>query len=510
MGGTRWAGFLFGILFLVHLLDSVDRWLLPAVLRAVTQDLKLSDTQAGWLATVLLLSFAAWSPVVGYLADRYSRPRMIALGVALWSIATVATGLARTYNQLIAARVLVGVGGATFGVIALTLLMDVFSRGVRARVLSAYYLAMPLGAALGLSGGAAVARAAGWQTAFLLAGAPGLLLALLALTLRDPIRGTSEGVELHRLALHERVGPSREDYIDLMVNSSYTYSVFGLAFSMFAIAGLVFWLPTFLTVVHELPPARVSAWLGLTMPAAMTLGMAAGGWLADRCSRVSPRALFVVPGLAMLGSIPFVLLLIFGRSQAAIGLGVFAAIALMFTNAGPCHAIIASVVMPNMRAVACAVALAATHLLGDIWSPALMGWIADTFGQPDSMATPFGQALAAIGAVPRAQPGRDPENLAAALLTAIPALALAGCVLLAGARHLPREMSLMLAKLRAVPARAAHLAAAARSSPSRPIEPPRAAGTAEAGLPVLPPGGGAGSPPFPKSENENPIQTQEP
>ncbi len=122
----------------------------------------------------------------------------------------------------------------------------------------------------------------------------------------------------------------------------------------------------------------------------------------------------------MLASIPFLLLAIFGQGERMIYLGVFMAIALMFTNAGPCYAIIGNVVMPNMRAVACAVAMAATHLLGDIWSPTLMAWVAQTFGQADSMATPFGQALAAIGAVPKAQPGHDPENLAAALLIAVP------------------------------------------------------------------------------------------
>jgi hypothetical protein len=92
-------------------------------------------------------------------------------------------------------------------------------------------------------------------------------------------------------------------------------------------------------------------------------------------------------------------------------------------------------------------------LLGDLWAPALMGWVAATFGEADSMATPFGRALAAIGAVPRAQPGHDPENLTAALLAAFPAVVIAGVVLLAGARHLPREMALMLAKLRSVPGR---------------------------------------------------------
>ena len=112
-----------------------------------------------------------------------------------------------------------------------------------------------------------------------------------------------------------------------------------------------------------------------------------------------------------------------------------------------------SVVMPNMRAVACAAALASIHLLGDIWSPSLMGWTVQTFGQTDSMATIFGKALTALGAVPVAQPGRDPENLTAGMLVVIPALLIAGIVLLSGARHLPREMALMLAKLRATPSR---------------------------------------------------------
>lgn len=450
-----WAWGLFALLFLVHLLDSTDRWLLPSVVRSLGQELALSDTQAGWLATVLLLAFAAWSPIVGFLADRYSRPRMLALGIAVWSIGTIGTSLASTYDQLVATRCLVGVGAATSGVIALTLLMDLFSRRSRARVLSGYYLAMPLGAAVGLNVGPALVRAADWHTAFLVVGAPGLLLALAVLALPDPVRGASEGVDEPRLRLHERIGPSHEDYIDLMVNSSYTYSVFALAFSMFAVAGLIFWLPSFLTLVHGIPRARAASVISLAVPAAMLVGIGVGGALVDRVSRARPRALFVIPAIALLGSIPLVLLTIFGKGQAVAVVGALGAVALVFANLGPCQAIIANVVMPNMRGVGCAVALAAAHLLGDIWSPSLMGWVADTFGQRDSMETPFGRVLASLGAIPMALPGHDPQNLSAALLTAIPALALAGAVMLAGARHLPREMSLMLAKLRAVPSRAA-------------------------------------------------------
>jgi MFS transporter, Spinster family, sphingosine-1-phosphate transporter len=277
------------------------------------------------------------------------------------------------------------------------------------------------------------------------------------------VRGSSEGVEEHRLRLHERVGPSREDYIDLMVNSSYTYSVFGLAFSTFAIGGLIVWLPSFLVVVHDVPAARANLGLAMIVPSAMIVGMVLGGWLSDRYSRVNPRALFVVPGVAMLVAIPCLLLVVFGRSESTILLGVFLTVAILFSNAGPCHAIIANVVLPNMRGVAYAVAMAATHLLGDLWSPSLMGWVSDTFGQEDAMATPFGRVLAAIGATPKARPGLDPLNLVAAVLTAIPALLIAGAVLLAGGRHLPREMALMIAKLRAAPKRGA-----AGRGPSRP------------------------------------------
>ncbi len=450
-----WAWAVFGLLFAMHLVDSAQRWLLPAVLRGVSQELRLSETQAGWLSTMLLLGFTVAAPPIGYVADRLRRSRLLAVGFALGSLATVGTGLARTYEQLQAARVLVGVGGAAFMVIALTILMDVFPRRMRGRVLAGFFLAMPIGAALGMILGATFARAAGWQTAFLAAGSPGLVLALLALALPEPVRGWSEGVDIPRLRYHEHVGPSREDYVDLMVNSSYTYSVFGLAFSSFAIAGLVYWLPTFLTTARGLTLAQADRSLGATLLASAVLGIGAGGWLADAFATSRPRMLFTLPGLAMFGSIAGVLLAIYATGMPWVLGGVFVAVGLMFLEIGPCYTIISAVVMPNMRAVACAATLSAAHLLGDLWSPTLMGWVIDTFGQRDSMATEFGQVLAALGAVPVAQPGHDPENLTAGLLAVLPALLISGVVLLAASHHLPREMALMLAKLRAAPSRKA-------------------------------------------------------
>lgn len=449
----NWAFVTFVALFLMNLLDYTDRWVLSAVLPQVRSDLKLTNEQAGWLSAWFLISYTAISPFMGYAGDRMKRTWLLAIGVGVWSLATVGSGLAHSYNQLCIARAFLGIGEATYGVIAPTILMDLFSREKRARIMSWFYLAMPLGGALGMSVGGFVGKHYGWNVAFFLVGVPGLFAAFSALFLPEPTRGQSEGVDPKKLQAHESAGASREDYIDLMVNSSYTYSVLGMAFYTFAIGGLAYWLPTFLMGSKGIEQVRATTLLGLTTLFAAIIGMTAGGWLADRLAKKNPAALFIVPGLALLASIPFIILAIYGQSVPVIYTGIFFAEALMFVNTGPCNAVIANVVMPNMRSAAYAVAIFAVHVLGDIWSPTIMGWVADTFGQRDAMSSIFGQFLTAIHAMPTVREGHDPENWTAGMLVVVPAVLLAGIVLLAGARHLPREMALMLAKLKSSPSR---------------------------------------------------------
>ena len=111
----RWAWLVVGLLFVMNLLNSVDLWLLARQLPAIRAELALTQSQAGWLSTVLLLGLAAACPPIGYLADRVRRPRLLAVGFALWSVATVSTGMAQGYEQIQVARALVGVGGAIYG-----------------------------------------------------------------------------------------------------------------------------------------------------------------------------------------------------------------------------------------------------------------------------------------------------------------------------------------------------------------------------------------------------------
>ena len=164
---ARWAIPTFVVLFLMNLLDYMDRNILYAVLPQVKTVLRLNNTQAGLLATYFLITYSLIGPVMGWAGDRALRTWLLGLGVGLWSLATVGSGLARSYGQLVLARSILGIGEATYGVIAPTILLDLFRRQQRARVLSAFYLAMPIGSGLGLALGGYVATRWDWRWAFL-------------------------------------------------------------------------------------------------------------------------------------------------------------------------------------------------------------------------------------------------------------------------------------------------------------------------------------------------------
>ncbi len=452
----RGLGLLVGLVFGMAVLDALDRWQFLALLPRIARELALPPDEASWLVTASLLGYAIAAVMIGWFVDRLHRPRLLAAGFAVWALATAGVGLASSYQGLEAARFLTGVGGACFTVAALTMLMDAFAARVRGRVLALFFLALPLGALLATTLGSSLAGATGWQEAFVVLAAPGLVLAMAAILVRDPIRGESEGIDPRRLARHQEAGPSQEDYIDLMVNSSYTYSVFGLAFATFAIAGLLAWAPAFLTVAKGVSGERAARWLGLVLLSSSTVGIAVGGLLVERFTlRCTPR-LFWIPGLAMFGAAAAVLTAIESRSPVLVLGSIWVAQTLAYFDLVPCFAILAQVVTPTMRGVGAGVALAAARLVGDLWGPGLVGYLVEMFSDRDAMATIFGRLLAALGATPVAPPGLDPQNVSAGLLVVVPALVIAGIVLLSGVRHLRREIALMAAKLRAAPRPSAH------------------------------------------------------
>jgi MFS family permease len=448
----RWAMTTFVALFAMNMLDYLDRNLLMSMQPQIKEDLAITNFQWGLLTSIFLVSYSVFGPIMGCLGDRLRRTWLLGLGVGVWSLATIGSGMARTYGHMAVARSVLGIGEATYGVIAPTILLDLFAREQRARLMSAYYVAMPLGSALGIGLGSVIASKLSWHLAFFMVGAPGVAAALLVLFLPEPVRGASEGVDTERLKAFERAGARREDYLALSKNASYIYAVLGMAAYTFAIGGMLVWVPSYLFTTRGFDQARAGTILGLVTLGAAVLGMSAGGWLADRLAKTKPEALFLVPAVAMFGSIPFVIFALLFHAEPAIFVAIFFAEALMFVNTGPCNAIIANVVQPNLRAAAYSIAIFAVHFLGDIWSPSLIGKVSDLFGDAEMMAGRLGRALNAIGAVPTQSNSQPPENIVAGLFVVVPALLLSGFLLLTGARYLRREMAQMQAKLAAVPA----------------------------------------------------------
>ncbi|RLS25785.1 MAG: MFS transporter [Planctomycetota bacterium] len=454
----QFAWRMFGVLFAMNLIDYVDRYVLNAVLPEIQQTFKMSDTQAGLMATYFLVSYSLFSPFMGWAGDRYRRTYLLAFGVGVWSLATVGTALADSAGHIALARGFLGIGEATYGVLAPTLLVDVFHRSSRSRVMSFFSLAIPLGGAIGMTLGGYVAKHGGewlpgyegWRMAFLISGAPGLLAAVCALFLPEPIRGASEGVDTAKLQAAAKIGANRLDYRDLMVNSSYTYAVFGMAMSTFAVGAIGLWMSTFLTEVRGFEKVQATTSIGLVTAGASLLGMAVSGWLADKLSQRSPKWLFLVPGLAMWLALPFMVLTILSTSKVLILGGMFVSIMFLFMNIGPCNAVISNVIPPHLRAAAFAITLFSIHFLGDIWSSPLVGYVSDMFGDPEFIESGLGKALTSIGAGATLMPdGKTYRNLTAGLLITLPAVFLSGVVMFTGARHLPREMALMLARLKA-------------------------------------------------------------
>src|SRR6185369_5030342 len=239
------ARYALALLLAVNLLNYVDRQALYAVFPLIKVDLNLSDAELGFLGSAFMLCYMLAAPVFGRLGDRTNRARMAAGGLAVWSLATMLSGVAASYRALLAARTLVGVGEASFGTVSPGLLVDYFSREHRGRILSFFYLAIPVGSAMGYVLGGQLGQAFGWQTAFLLVGLPGLVLALPLFFLNDPRQSSRQSDSLR----NEPVLPELRRF---WLNRTYVHATLSMAAMTFALGGLAQWAPSFLQRTFDL------------------------------------------------------------------------------------------------------------------------------------------------------------------------------------------------------------------------------------------------------------------
>ena len=364
----RRATYTLTVLTFINLFNYVDRFLLPAVLEPIKHDFRLTDTQLGLLNFGFLIVYTLTSPIFGTLGDKQKRPPLIAIGVALWSVATALAGFARGFASLFTARSTVGVGEAAYGTIAPALLSDQFPYEKRGRVMAVFFAAIPIGSAAGYILGGLADRAFGWRAAFWIAGFPGILLSLLILFVHDPPRGQHD-------APAERT--SGNTYLSFFRNTHYMLIVFGYAAYTFALGGLAYWMPAFLERVRGMPRIDATATFGGIVVATGFAGTFIGGWLGDRLLKRTKYSYVWVSGVATLVAAPITYFALSSAVKPLYLTMLIIAEVLIFMCTGPVNVAILNAVSPVERAAAMGLSVLLMHLFGDIPSPLLIGFLSD-------------------------------------------------------------------------------------------------------------------------------------
>lgn len=382
------------LLFAVNLFNYIDRQILFAVFPAVKTDLALTDTQLGLLASAFMWVYLSVAPVFGVLADRRSRPRLMGLGVGIWSAATALSGMVRSYGQLLFGRALVGVGEASYGSVAPAMLSDAFELAHRGRALAMFSMAIPVGSALGYLLGGLFERSLGWRAAFFIVGVPGMWLAWTVGRLSDVARGNADQTAA---AQGRAAAPRLADYGELLQTKSYLLNCLAMTGMTFAVGGLAAWVPTYLVRVRQMGLAEANLVFGLLTLVSGLGGTMAGGWLGDRLLPRLPTAYFLVSGVGLALSVPCAAAVILLEARPWVLTAIFLAEVFIFLNTGPLNAIIANVSRSEVRATAYAVNIFVIHALGDAISPTIVGMVSDQVGLSAAFwIAPGALALAAL------------------------------------------------------------------------------------------------------------------
>jgi MFS family permease len=400
------------LLLAINLFNYIDRQVLAAVEPEIRKELlphvddKEARTLMGLLSSAFLVTYMLIAPVFGWMAERIRRWLLVGIGVVLWSLASGASGwdwgegshsaftflgigLTLAFTLLLLTRCFVGVGEGAYGPVAPTMLSDLYPIKDRGRVLAWFYLAIPVGGALGYALGEVVKDLYGWRWAFFVVVPPGLLLGLWCFLMHEPPRGQADLVDPvpsgpAGQANADAAGPlrraTRRDYLNLLKNRSYVLNTLGMAAMTFAIGGLAFWMPDYLDerkapgLMGLGPRTTFGAITAVSGLLATLLGGMAGDWLRTRFS----GSYFLVSGVAMLSGFPMLLCFLWTPFPVA-WFFVFLAVFCLFFNTGPTNTILANVTHPSIRASAFALNILVIHLLGDVISPPLVGFIQGTW-----------------------------------------------------------------------------------------------------------------------------------
>lgn len=365
---VRTAGIALFLLTSLNLFNFIDRYVLPGVQPIIQQDFHINDAQVGTLTSAFFLTYMLIAPLTGWMGDRFPRKPLIVAGALIWSAATLLTATVHSYQTLLIRHAAVGIGEATFSIFAPALLADFYPEEERNRVLSIFYVTIPVGGALGYLLGGELGQAYGWRMPFYVAAAPGVLIALAFwLFVREPERGAADTVQITE---------QRSSYLGLLHNPAFWTATLGMAMWTFSVGGISTWLPTFFHRFAGYSVAGAGLTAGEITAVDGLLATIAGGWLAQIWLRRNYRALYLISAWSAILAIPFGVVVFFGPLRVMLPAAYVAEFWIFFST-GPLNAAIVNSVSAPIRATAISVNLFMIHLLGDFPSPHFIGWVSD-------------------------------------------------------------------------------------------------------------------------------------
>jgi len=385
---SAYAWLVFALTFGLLISDYMARQVLNAVFPLLKAEWALTDGQLGFLSGVVALMVGLLTCPISLLADRLGRVKSIAIMAGVWSVATLLCGLAQSYQEMLAARVLVGVGEAAYGSVGIAVIISVFPKHMRATLTAAFMAGGLAGQVLGVAIGGVVAAEHGWRTAFLAIGAGGLLLAFVyPLLVRES--------RLNGGATPEKGQVTLASIGSLFAGRQLKCAYVGSGLSLLTAAALPAWLPTYFVRYYGLPLEKAAP-LAAIFLAIGGAGMIICGAISDKFVRTSSqRALLSVAyclGCAFMISVAMSLEP--GSAQLVLlGLGMFLAAA----SAGPAGAMVANLTPAALHGTAFAVLTLANNAFGLAPGPILTGWLADRIGLLGAMQwLPFAGLAAAF------------------------------------------------------------------------------------------------------------------
>jgi MFS family permease len=371
-----YANYVLGVLFVVYVFNFIDRQAMSVFIGPIKAEFGASDTAMGLLVgfAFALLYTIAGIPIARW-ADSGNRRSIIAIGLTLWSAMTVASGMARSFAQLALARVFVGIGEAAGTPPAHSLLADYFPLSRRATALAIYSAGAFVGSGLAYLGGGYLREYFDWRMAFIVLGAPGLLVALVVrFTVREPPRGYSE----QRVAAVEST-----TFMQTLrfLASSRSWVVMMAGFSLLSLTGyaVLMWGFEFFGRIHGMAPISIGNWMGLVVGIGGTVGTIAGGRLVDRVAQKNPARGLWVPVVVTLAGFPLGAVFLMA-DEKLVSLWCFVPFYLLLNVYVPAiYAYNQNMARLRMRATAAAIMLFITNIVGAGLGPLVVGFLSDLF-----------------------------------------------------------------------------------------------------------------------------------